>query len=693
MRATLVLLLLAANWVAGQNSFTLEQIRSYPFPNELTGVGRRLAWAVNEGGKRNVYVAEGPSYVARRLTNYVADDGQELTSLSISPDGKWVVFVRGGEHGSNWDRSAGVNPASMPVAMRVQVMAAPFAGGEARVLGEGDLPRIAPGSDRVLYSRQGNFWVAPIDGSRAAKVLIQARGALGEAEWSPDGGRVAFVSNRSTHALIGVFRDEASPLVWLGPSTNRDSSPRWSPDGKRVAFVRQAAAGGEPGPLLTPEAAPWSIFSGDAETGAVRRVWGSGAGRRDSLPSTQGGANLHWAGKGRIVFLSYADGWPHLYSVPEAGGSALQLTKGNYMNEFVGLSGDGLRVYSSVNTGPDAQDIDRRHILMTPVDAAQGKILTPGRGLEWSPVPLEDGLAFISATAQRPPMVTVWRDGKEQIVGGETLPRDFPTAQLVAPRQVVFRAPDGVVVHGQLFEPKGGQGKKPGIVYVHGGPPRQMLLGWHYGDYYANAYAMNQYLASRGFVVLSVNYRLGIGYGFDFHQAPRAGQRGASEYMDVKAAGEFLKRLEGVDGTRIGIYGGSYGGYLTALGLARDSALFAAGVDIHGVHNRFIGRNRGGGEGGYERAPDAAEAREVSWKSLPIADMAKWKSPVLLIHGDDDRNVEFIQTVDLVRRLEQYKVPYEEIVIPDDTHHFLRHGNWTKVGRATAEFFARQLKP
>ncbi|MFN9430114.1 MAG: S9 family peptidase [Acidobacteriota bacterium] len=693
MHARLVLLLLAANWVAGQTSFTLEQIRSYPFPNELTGVGRRLVWALNEGGKRNVYVAEGPGYVARRLTSYADDDGQEITSLSISPDGKWVVFARGGEHGSNWDRSVGVNPASMPVAMRVQVMAAPFAGGEVRVLGEGDLPRIAPGSDRVLFSRPGSFWVAPIDGSRAAKVLIQARGALGEAEWSPDGGRVAFVSNRGTHALIGVFRDEASPLVWLGPSTNRDSSPRWSPEGKRVAFVRQAAAGGEPRPLLTPEAAPWSIFSGDAETGEVRRVWSSGAGRRDSLPSTQGGANLHWAGGGRIVFLSYADGWPHLYSVPEAGGSAVQLTKGSYMNEFVGLSGDGLRVYSSVNTGPDAQDIDRRHILVTPVDAAEGKILTPGRGLEWSPVPLEDGLAFISATAQRPPMVTVWRDGKEQIVGGETLPRDFPTAQLVAPRQVVFRAPDGVVVHGQLFEPKGGPSKKPGIVYVHGGPPRQMLLGWHYGDHYANAYAMNQYLASRGFVVLSVNYRLGIGYGFDFHQAPRAGQRGASEYMDVKAAGEFLKRLEGVDGRRIGIYGGSYGGYLTALGLARDSALFAAGVDIHGVHNRFIGRNRGGGEGGYERAPDAAEAREVSWKSLPIADMAKWKSPVLVIHGDDDRNVEFIQTVDLVRRLEQYKVPYEEIVIADDTHHFLRHGNWTKVGRATAEFFARQLKP
>jgi dipeptidyl aminopeptidase/acylaminoacyl peptidase len=260
----------------------------------------------------------------------------------------------------------------------------------------------------------------------------------------------------------------------------------------------------------------------------------------------------------------------------------------------------------------------------------------------------------------------------------------------VTPKQVIFKAPDGTAIHAQLFD-KAPDKKKAAIVYIHGGPPRQMLLGWHYSDYYSNAYAMNQYLASRGFAVLAVNYRLGIGYGFEFHQALGAGTRGASEYQDIKAAGEYLKTLPNVDANRIGVYGGSYGGYLTALALARDSGLFAAGVDIHGVHHRFIGRNRGSAEGGYERAPDANEAREIAWKSSPVADVATWKSPVLLIHGDDDRNVEFIQTVDLTRRLEKHKVPYEELVIPDDTHHFLRHANWLKVGEATAEFFERKL--
>lgn len=676
-------------------SFTVEQIKSYPFPNELTAsaTGSRIAWAFNERGARNVWVADGPDFKARRLTNYEIDDGQELTSLALSADGKYVVYVRGGDHGSNFDSSVGVNPGLTTTAMKVQIWSAPFAGGDPKLLGEGDEPLISPKSDRVVFVKERGIWLAPIDGSAPAKRYFYARGDCGAPQWSPDGTRLAFVSNRGDHSFIGIYTNDTTPIVYLAPSTSRDSSPRWSPDGKRIAFTRRPGNGGAPEPVLEQRAQAWSIWTADAATGEGQQLWKSPFTLRGSPPSTEGGTNLHWAAAGRIVFLSYLDGWPHLYSISENGGEPMLLTPGNYMAEYISISNDRRYMICAANAGSDADDIDRRHIVKVPVDRAEPVVMTPGKGLEWTPFVTGDGkyIAYIGATAQRPPLPTVMPapGGKPLTLAEDRVPSDFPAAQLATPKKVVYKASDGVEVHGQLFEAAGGSGRKPAIVYVHGGPPRQMLLGWHYSDYYTNAYAVNQFLASRGYVVLSVNYRLGIGYGHDFHRPPNAGAQGASEYLDVKAGAEYLQRLPQVDPKRVGIYGGSYGGFLTALALARDSKLFAAGVDIHGVHNWTAERAAGLLENRYEKIPDGERALDVAWQSSPVSSIATWKSPVLLIHGDDDRNVRFSQTTDLVRRLDKAGVTYEELVIPDDTHHFMRHTNLVKVDAAVAAFFDR----
>jgi dipeptidyl aminopeptidase/acylaminoacyl peptidase len=312
-------------------------------------------------------------------------------------------------------------------------------------------------------------------------------------------------------------------------------------------------------------------------------------------------------------------------------------------------------------------------------------------------------VAYVSATPQRPPLPAVRpaAGGPERLLGAERVPADFPATALVTPRAVSFRAEDGLLVHGQLFEGTGSAGaaRKPAVVYVHGGPPRQMLLGWHYSDYYSNAYALNQYLASRGFVVLSVNFRLGIGYGYEFHRPRRAGAQGASEYLDVKGAGLYLRTLPQVDPSRVGIYGGSYGGFLTALALGRNSDIFAAGVDVHGVHD-FTAAASGAGAALQAALASASsrfepndrdEALALAWRSSPVASVASWTSPVLLIHADDDRNVYFGQTVDLVERLRARGVPHEELVIVDDTHHFFMHRNQLRVSRAIAEFLERKL--
>lgn len=705
IRLCLTLTVCMYRFASGQ-TFPLESVKSYPFPTGLTSSaqGSRIAWALDEQGKRNVYVAEGPDFTPRKLTNYSEDDGQELTSLSISADGNWVVYVRGGDHGSNWDDELPVNTLSVPSPPSVQIWSVPFAGGAPKLIGEGDEPVISPASDRgtparIAFVKKGQAWVAPVDGSQAAKALFTARGTNRSLVWSPDGSRLAFVCDRKDHAFVGVFTGETAPITWIAPSFAKDASPRWSPDGQRLVFVRTQGTGGAPDSILARTHIPWSIWTADVASGRATRLWQAPKTLAGSVPTTHGGFNLNWAARERIVFLSYQDGWPHLYSIPSAGGTPLLLTPAPFMAEHITLSHDRQWLLFSGNTGPDKLDIDRRHVVRVPVDKAVMDVLTPGTGLEWTPVLTGDGatIAMISATAQRPPLpaVMAFTKGTPRLLGQNLIPASFPQAQLVTPKQVTFTAPDGMVVHGQLFEPAEGSKKsterRPALIYVHGGPPRQMLLGWNYSDYYANSYALNQYLASQGFVVLSVNYRLGIGYGYDFHKPANGGERGASEYQDVRAAALWLTRQPQVDPARIGIYGGSYGGYLTALALARDSRLFAAGVDIHGVHD-WSQAGEGGNPGDrYEKAPDHARAAAIEWASSPVSSVSTWTSPVLIIHGDDDRNVRFSQSTDLVRRLDRQGVPMETLVIVDDTHHWMKHSNALKISAATADYFKRKL--
>jgi dipeptidyl aminopeptidase/acylaminoacyl peptidase len=214
-----------------------------------------------------------------------------------------------------------------------------------------------------------------------------------------------------------------------------------------------------------------------------------------------------------------------------------------------------------------------------------------------------------------------------------------------------------------------------------------MMLGFHYMDYYHNAYAMNQYLASRGYVVLAVNYRTGIMYGRHFREPNDGGPRGGAEYKDIVAAGKYLQTLPNVDPKKIGLWGGSYGGYLTAMGLAHDSDLFAAGVDMHGVHDWSVLD-----DAIAKDASDHDAAVKLAFQSSPDAAIATWRSPVLLIQGDDDRNVPFSQTVDLLQRLRIQNVHVEELIFPDEIHGFLMWKSWIRAYSATEEFFGRELK-
>jgi dipeptidyl aminopeptidase/acylaminoacyl peptidase len=679
--------------------FTLADVRAYPYANELVAAARapRVAWMFNAEGRRNLWTASAPDWRGRQVTQFLQDDGQEVTSVSLAADGRHAVLVRGGDHDANWDLLSPVNATSRPMGAEVAIWIVPLDGGAPRSIGDGDTPVIAPQGDRVAFVRDRQLWLAPIDGSAPPRRLVTVRGDLREPQWSPDGTQLAFVADRGDHAFVGVYTNDTTPIRWMAPSTGRDNAPRWSPDGRRLAFVRRPGVGGPPDSVLRPPPLSWRLMVADVATGEGRTVW--------KAPATRPGGYARmfppgplYAANGRLVFRSYQDGWPHLYLVSDTGGAPRLLTPGAYMVEEFRLTPDGRGVLVSGNAGDTPDDIDRRHLVHVDLERGTQRVLTPGTGLEYTPVMTGDGatIAFLGATAQQPPMPMrmALAGGAPQPLAAAALPARFPQQALVTPRVVTYRAPDGLLIRAQLFERAGGPARKPAVIFGHGGPERQMLLGWHNMEYYVTTYAMTQYLAAQGYVVLVPNYRLGIGYGFDFHQIVDGWSRGASEYQDIVAAAHYLRALPQVDAARLGIFGGSYGGFLTGMALARNSDLFAVGVDMMGPSDWTAddGRRIGGLAWDYEKGDRAASA-DVAFRASPVAWVDGWRSPVLFIHGDDDRNTRFYHTIDLVRRLEVRGVPYEELIIPDDNHHWVRHVNSLRVWQATADFLGRHLRP
>ena len=508
------------------------------------------------------------------------------------------------------------------------------------------------------------MWLANINPIGKAVQLIHEEGKAKSLRWSPDGTMLAFVSDRGDHSLIGVYDFSQNSLHYLDPSVDLDSNPVWSPDGKQIAFIRIPASEHERvfGPERTGQ--PWSIRVADATTGVGRKLWKAEKGPGSVFHGVVADNQLLWAAGNRLVFPWERDGWVHLYSIPVAGGTPHLLTPGNYVVRDVTLSPDRRELVFSSNEN----DIDRRHVWKESVIGDRPTAVTSGTGIEWSPVITTQGntIVLLHSDAQLPAQPAVLEaSGKIRDLAPGVIPRDFPARQMVTPQPVIVSAADGLRIHGQIFLPANDHdGKRhPAIVFLHGGSQRQMLLGWNPMGYYSNAYALNQYLVSRGYIVLSINYRGGIGYGLDFREALNHGATGGSELNDVEGAGLYLRNRSDVDPNRIGVWGGSWGGYLTALALARASDLFAAGVDMEGVHNWNF-EIPSWVPSYYPQRQPAAE--RLAFESSPLAYVKTWRSPVLLIQGDDDRNVPFKEMVHLVEALRKQGVPFQQIVFPDD---------------------------
>lgn len=667
---------------------TIENYLSVPFPTELNSSanGKSLAWVFNDKGSRNIYVAEAPAFNAKAITNYSGDDGMEINSLEFTPDGNQVIFVRGNANNNNGEPA---NPAFLQTSTARNTWIINKDGSQLRKIVVASYFKISPEGKKLAYTSGGQIWTVSLsDTANKTEKLFQSRGGQSQIRWSPDGTMLAFTSNRGNHSFIGIYSFTAKTVNFIETSLDNDTYPAWSPDSKQLAFIRIPYMNNVIPFIPVRENNPWSIRLLDVQSGKIKELWKAAPGRGsvflNDIPVEDN--LLWWCAGDQLVFPYEKDGWQHLYSLNINDGKIKLLTAGDGEIETVTLSDDRKIIYYTTNI----TDINRRHIWKITVDDGKAEQLTKGNEIEWSPVMIENGLAVFHSSATRPAWPAIVNNGMVNDIAKELFPKNFPSA-LVKPQLINIKATDGNFAYGDLFLPpnhKPGD-KHPALIFLHGGSRRQMLLGFHYGQYYSNAYALNQYFASQGYVVLSLNFRSGIGYGFEFREALNYGASGASEVKDLIAAGIYLKNRNDVDANKIALWGGSYGGYLTAHGLAQASNLFACGVDIHGVHNwnteipNFAPW--------YDHAKFPALAKKAL-ESSPVHFIKGWKNPVLLIHGDDDRNVPFSETVNMVELLRKQGVHVEQLVFPDEVHSFLLYKNWVKAYTATYEFIQRQFK-
>jgi dipeptidyl aminopeptidase/acylaminoacyl peptidase len=643
-----------------------------------------LAYSADERGRRNLYLSV-QGRPAQRITPYTQDDGQALLMPVIVPGNGAVIYVR--NEGAN-DRGEYPNPLTLADPPKQQVFIVSAGAGEPVQLGDGSSPAVSPQGDRVVWILGGQPYTASITtqgtvtATKPAR-LFSIRGNLSEPVFSPDGSRIAFTNMRGDHGFVVIYDLKKQTIVYASPAFAYDSHAAWSPDGTRIAYVRTPATLEDEDPYDDPLKEPWSIWVADAASGSAHRVFKADPGMGSEYYGTDSSAQLVWSREGRIAFPWEKDGWRHLYSVSATGGHPQLLTPGAFEVETVTRSLDGTHLIYTSNQ----RDIDRRHIWSVGFTGGAPAQLTAGEHDQWRPAAMAHGFAYIDAGYALPPRVYTQAPARAQLLaGGPALPVEFPAAQMVQPQLVTFKSPDGLTIHGQLFVSSDGARKHCGLIFDHGGSMRQMLPGFHYMETYTNLYESNQFYANHGCDVLSINYRSGVMYGHNFRRAKNYGWKGASEYQDVLAGARLLQHRSDVDPKRIGIYGLSYGGYLTALALARNSDIFKAGVDMAGVHNWATLR-----DADYHHKIGTPRERAIAVESSPVASVEKWRSPVFMSQGDDDRNVIFSQGVDLATRLRARGVEVVELVFPNEVHENLTYAHMLELYSDSSAWLLHKL--
>jgi dipeptidyl aminopeptidase/acylaminoacyl peptidase len=666
---------MAAFVPAGVPDITLDEVLSIRHVNRPVWApgGAQLTFLWNDGGLTALWAVDAETGTVHRISN----GETSVTAFCWAPDGSRLAYVQGGDI---WLAA---------FAKGTWAEAVPFA----QAGGQDGSPAWSPDSRTLGYVRTGQIWLYRFDDHSSRALVLPGQVKPGHQSpafaFSPDGARIAAIILENGHRDL-LIADLNGSVLWRTNTSANECDYAWI-DAARLHYTAVEYPMGRHRELFLLDVTSWAatvLVREEAEQGLMAQL----------APQVQPG------GRGIACVLS-ADGWPHLHYHDLTSGERCQLTSGHcddtgYAHDALQFSPDG--AWLAYDSNRDVLLTERELWLVSPTTGEHVRLTTLG-GTNVNPVWSPDGrrIAFLHADPQR--AVDIWIT----TVGGTprqltfSMPESLRPEQFTPPEHVTYPGIGGLDVQADLYLPKGFDAtrKYPAIIWVHGGMARQMRHGFHPIQSYAVFHAFHQYLLHKGYVILSVDYRGSIGYGVAYEQATY-GTMCVDELDDVVRGAGYLKDLGCVDPDRIGIYGLSYGGYMTLGALTKHPEVFAVGINIAGIwdyaqYQRWLDERYQGGSwhgiarmGGYP----GSENQRIWHEASPRNFVAGLTRPLLNLMGTADANVDYQQIDTIIQDCVEHGKDFAVAYYPGESHMFTWRKTWADAFPRIEAAFDRYLR-